>query len=76
MERYQLVAVISSFLLLVTMSVALVGQQWGNVGTLIPGTSEISNQMFNPGGYGITFLILALLLVASMIGGVYLAKEE
>ncbi|MBX8637303.1 MAG: hypothetical protein KIY11_02950 [Thermoplasmata archaeon] len=76
MERYQLIAVIASFLLFVTMSIALVGPQWGSVGTLVPGTTELSKQMFNPGGYGITFLVLALLLVASMIGGVYLAKEE
>jgi len=74
MEKYQLVAVISSFLLLIVMTVAFTGPVWGNIGTVVPSTSEISNQMFNPGGYGITFLVLALLLVASMIGGVYLAK--
>ncbi len=76
MERYRVVAAILSFLLVVSMSVAMVGPQWGSVGTVVPGTSVISDQMFNPGGYGITFLVLALLLFASMVGGVYLAKEE
>ncbi len=76
MERYQLSAAILSFLLLVVLTVAFSSQTWGYVGETIAGTASLSFQMFNPGGYGLTFLLLAVLLTSSMIGGVYLAKEE
>jgi NADH:ubiquinone oxidoreductase subunit 6 (subunit J) len=76
LERYQISAVLLSFLLLVVLSIAFIPANWGYVGETAASTASISYQMFDPGGYGITFLIVALLLAASMIGGVYLAKEE
>ncbi len=76
LEKYQITAVLLSFLLLIVLSIALVPANWGYAGQTVSGTAAVSYQMFNPGGYGITFLIVAVLLAASMIGGVYLAKEE
>ena len=76
MERQLVVSAIVSFLLLAVMLAAFSTYNWSSIGAAIAGTSDIASQMFSPSGYGLTLLIVGVLLGASMVGGVYLAKEE
>ena len=76
MERQLVVSAIVSFLLLAVMLAAFSTYSWSSIGSAIAGTSDIAVQMFEPSGYGLTPLIVGVLLGASMVGGVYLAKEE
>lgn len=76
MERQIVVSAIVSFLLLAVMLVAFSTYSWSSIGAAISSTSDIAGQMFDPSGYGLTLLIVGVLLGASMVGGVYLAKEE
>jgi len=76
LDRQLLTSGIISFVLLIVMLFAFARVNWYYAGKMIAATSQGAHQMFDPTGYGITLLILGVLLGASMIGGVYLAKEE
>ncbi len=75
-DRRLAFAGIVSFLLFIVMLAAFYPVNWSFVGSTVVDTALLSQQMFNPGGYGVTLLVVAVLLGASMVGGVYLAKEE
>ena len=76
MDRQLIVSAIVSFLLFVVMVAAFSTASWSYIGSTVVDTTRLAKQMFEPSAYGITLLVVALLLGASMIGGVYLAKEE
>lgn len=76
MDRQLIIASIISVLLFIAMLAAFAPESWMNIGGIVVDTSLISQQMFQPSGYGVTLLVVGALLGASMIGGVYLAKEE
>lgn len=67
------------FALLIVMSAAFVGLPWKNELHEVPvynetGTRGVANDLFNT--WAVTLLLIATLLAAAMIGGVYLAKME
>ncbi len=76
MDKQLIIAAIVSALLFVVMIAAFAPVGWSNIGQTVVDTSSIATQMFEPSGYGVTVLIVGVLLGASMLGGVYLAKEE
>lgn len=76
MDRQLAISALISALLFVMMAAAFATMNWSDIGQIVVGTSAIAEQMFSPSGYGLTLLVVAVLLGASMIGGVYLAKEE
>lgn len=78
-DRQLAISAVVAALLFIVMVVAIMPANWYSIGgiyTVAVATSTISSQMFDPSSYGITVLIVAVLLGASMVGGVYLAKEE
>lgn len=75
-DRQLIVSATISVLLLAVFLAAFARVDWSYVGVTIISTAALSKQMFSPSGYGIALLVVAVLLAASMIGGVYLAKEE
>ncbi len=76
MDRQMVISAVISVVLFVVMAAALAPVNWSAIGNAVADTSDIAAQMFSPSGYGLTLLVVAVLLGASMVGGVYLAKEE
>lgn len=68
-------AAIAAILVAVLVSVAAAGTDWGAVGQLIPiATDELAHALFDR--YVLAFEAVSVLLLAAVIGGVFLAKRE
>jgi len=78
----QVLVVLATGALFLVMALSFLGNVgWPNTPTAIPvynpnatSSNGIANQLFN--AYAITVLLIAILLGAAMIGGVYLAKMD
>ena len=77
----QALAVAAVAALFLVMAVSLVGIPWPTeqhqidvVNTTSPGGNAIANSLFN--SYTIALILIAIILAAAMVGGVYLAKME
>jgi len=78
----QVLVVLATGALFLVMALSFLGNvNWPDTPTAIPVYNEtatssngIANQLFN--AYAITVLLIAILLGAAMIGGVYLAKMD
>ena len=76
-------AVVAAAALFLVMAVSFVGLPWPQTQHVIPiynntttnGTATgLSNSLFGP--YAVTIVLIAIILGAAMIGGVYLAKMD
>ncbi len=82
MNTREFLVVLAATALFLVMAVSFLGNvNWPSSPTTIPvvdpnATSQngIANQMFE--GFAITIILIAILLGAAMIGGVYLAKMD
>ncbi len=82
MNARELLVVLAAAALFLVMAVSFLGNiDWPHSPTSIPVVNPnassrdgIANQMF--GSFSITIILIAILLAASMIGGVYLAKMD
>ncbi len=82
MNARQVLVVLATGALFLVMALSFVGGVgWPDTPTPIPvynttatSSNGIANQLFN--AYAITVLLIAILLGAAMIGGVYLAKMD
>lgn len=72
----RITAAVSALLLFAVLVLAIYPANWGNIGQTVVATGQLGAALFSPSGYGFTLLVLGVLLGGSMIGGVYLAKEE
>jgi len=74
MNRQRAFAIISvaTFLIIIISSLSL--SSWGAGEITEIGMHQIGIALFED--YGITFLIIGILMFVAMIGGVFLAKEE
>ena len=82
MNAREFLVLLATTALFLVMALSFVGNvNWPHSPTTIPvydpnATSQngIANQLFN--AFGITIILIAILLGAAMIGGVYLAKMD
>ena len=68
-------AAVAAIILAVLVAVAAAGTDWGAVGTLVgAAATDIALQLFE--NYVLAFEAVSVLLLAAVIGGVFLAKRE
>ena len=68
-------AAVAAIILAVLVAVAAAGTDWGAVGELVgSATNDIATLLFND--YVLAFEAVSVLLLAAVIGGVFLAKRE
>jgi NADH:ubiquinone oxidoreductase subunit 6 (subunit J) len=68
-------AAVAAIVVAVLVAVAAAGTNWGDVGELVgTGTRDLANLLF--GQYVLAFEAVSVLLLAAVIGGVFLAKRE
>lgn len=74
MDRSKVVAIIAVAALLAIVLGSLVSVDWdaGDVSEI--GTEPVGRALFDE--YGVTFLVVGLLMFAAMLGGVFLARED
>ncbi len=77
----QALAVAAVAALFLVMAISFIGVPWPTtqheipvVNTTSPGGNAIANSLFN--AYTIGLILIAIILAAAMVGGVYLAKME
>jgi NADH:ubiquinone oxidoreductase subunit 6 (subunit J) len=68
-------AAVAAIVLAVIVALSVVSTDWGDVGARIAtGTDDLARLLFNQ--YVLPFEVVSVLLLAAVIGGVYLAKRE
>jgi NADH-quinone oxidoreductase subunit J len=68
-------AAVAAIIVAVLVAIAAAGTDWGAVGELVgSATSDIANLLFDR--YVLAFEAVSVLLLAAVIGGVFLAKRE
>jgi NADH:ubiquinone oxidoreductase subunit 6 (subunit J) len=68
-------AAVAAIVLAVLVAVAAAGTDWGSVGELVgAATTDIALRLFEP--HVLAFEAVSVLLLAAVIGGVFLAKRE
>ena len=68
-------AAVAAIILAVLVAVAVAGTDWGSVGALVgAATTDIALHLFE--NYVLAFEAVSVLLLAAVIGGVFLAKRE
>jgi NADH:ubiquinone oxidoreductase subunit 6 (subunit J) len=68
-------AAVAAIVLAVLVAVAAAGTDWGSVGELVgAATTDIALRLFDQ--YVLAFEAVSVLLLAAVIGGVFLAKRE
>jgi NADH-quinone oxidoreductase subunit J len=68
-------AAVAAIIVAVLVSVAVAGTNWGAVGAAVRiATKDLANLLF--GSYVLAFEAVSVLLLAAVIGGVFLAKRE
>jgi NADH:ubiquinone oxidoreductase subunit 6 (subunit J) len=68
-------AAVAAIIVAVLVAIAAAGTDWGAVGELVgSATSDIANLLFDQ--YVLAFEAVSVLLLAAVIGGVFLAKRE
>ncbi|MDH7509088.1 MAG: NADH-quinone oxidoreductase subunit J [Methanomassiliicoccales archaeon] len=74
MNRQRILAITSAsvFLIIILASLSLSSWRAGEITEI--GMHQIGLSLFED--YGITFLIIGILMFVAMLGGVFLAKEE
>jgi NADH:ubiquinone oxidoreductase subunit 6 (subunit J) len=77
----QALAVAAVAALFLVMAISFIGVPWPTtqhqidvVNTSAPGGNAIANSLFN--AYSIALILIAVILAAAMVGGVFLAKME
>ncbi len=61
-------------LLLELMLYSIFSLEWGDIGDTLIETAEIGEVVFNQ--YGVAVLMLGLLLLSTIMGGVFIAQED
>jgi len=73
-SRQTILAILATIVLLVIVLGTVVLAAWSPGEITEIGMEELGNSMFEE--YGITFLVVGVLMFAAMLGGVFLAKED